>query len=249
MERVRNDERRKALFRSLDEHSHFNQLFDHLPGVHFFAKDVDGRILFANRGLLNLYGYESEAQFIGRTDFDILPVRLAEKFRLDDLRVMETDRPLLGIVELFLNPQGIPDWYITDKLPLRSSKGEVLGVMGTIRVHRESKGQQKAVLDVDTAVAHLRDTFMENEPMSSLAERCGLSTRQFEIKFKAVYNTSPSQFRIRLRVMRACELLRETHLSVADVAIGSGFYDQSALAHHFKTIMGYTPLQYRKRYS
>lgn len=242
-------DRRRRLVSSIDPEYHFNRLFDHLLGIHFFAKDRAGTILFANPGLARLYGFESEESFIGRTDFDVLPIRLAEKFRIDDERVMQTGLPMLNIVELFLTPQGIPDWYLTNKLPLRSSNGDVLGIMGTIQEYRQSASIASEVLDIDRVTAYLRANSVHDTPVSELAEMFGLSTRQLEAKFKSLYNTSPSQFRIRLRLMRACELLRVTDASVSMVAVQTGFYDQSALSRHFKTVMGCTPLQFRKRFS
>lgn len=242
-------ERRQELFYSLDPQAHFNRLFDFLPGVHFFAKDRDGRILFANAGLARLYGYATEDEFIGRTDFEILPRRLAEQFRRDDVQVIETGAPLLGIIELFLSPEGIPDWYLTNKLPLRSPDGTVVGLMGTIQNHSDAVQREHPTLDIDRAVEYLRASYGENTPVSDLATMCNLSTRQFEAKFQDAFNTSPHQFRIRLRVRKACELLRNTDERVTSIATQTGFYDQSALAYHLKSVMGYTPLQYRKRYS
>lgn len=243
-----NQELRRRLFENIDHEAHFNRLFDYLPGVHFFAKDREGRILFANSSLIHLYGYKSEEALIGRTDFELLPLRLAEKFRRDDTRVMSTGSPLVGIVELFPNLQGIPDWFLTDKLPLHAPDRSIIGVMGTIRVHRDAKAASTGMADIDLAVAHLRCTYARSESITSLAQLCGLSVRQFESKFKAIYKLTPSQFRIRLRIMKACELLRDTKQQVSDVAIQTGFYDQSALSYQFKLVMGDTPLQYRKQY-
>jgi PAS domain S-box-containing protein len=239
-------ELRLRLFNSIDHEEHFNRLFDYLPDVHFFAKDREGRILFASSGLVRLYGYSSEESFIGRTDFELLPRGLAEKFRKDDLRVISTGLPMIGIVELFPNAQGVPDWFLTDKLPLRTSDGKVMGVMGTIRGHRDAIAASPTPGDIDFIVDDLKKTFALDESIASLAERCRLSIRQFESRFKARYNLTPSQFRIRLRITKACELLRTTQQSVANVAVSTGFYDQSALSYHFKAIMGSTPLQYRK---
>lgn len=240
---------RRDFFASIDPRGHFNQLFDHLPDVHFFAKDREGRILFANASLARLYGFESESEFIGRTDFEILPLRLAEKFRADDLSILKTGEPLLNIVEVFPSPEGIPDWYSTNKLPLRSIDGTVVGIMGSIQGLRDATQRDYPLLGVNRAVTHLRENFAENTPVTELAKMCGLSARQFEAKFQVAYNTSPHQFRIRLRIKRACELLRDTDLTVTSIAVKAGFYDQSALAHHLKTMMGYTPLQYRKLYN
>jgi len=240
---------RDEVLDAIDPHLHFNRLFDHLPGMYFFAKDREGHILFANRGLAELYGYESEDAFVGCTDYDVLPAQLADKFRADDVNVMEHGRPLLGIVELFLNPQGIPDWYLTNKLPIWSRSGQVMGIMGSIQAYRGRGTFSEARIGIERTVAHLRAAYAEDTPVSQLAEMSGLPRRQFEEEFKAIYDTSPHQFRIRLRVTKACALLRETQLSVSQIAAQSGFYDQSALSHHLKTITGYTPLQYRKRFN
>ena len=39
---------------------------------------------------MTLYGFKTEDDFIGHTDFDLLPRRLTEKFRQDDLAIMQT---------------------------------------------------------------------------------------------------------------------------------------------------------------
>lgn len=231
-------ELRRRLFNAVEPDGHFNRLFDYLPGVHFFAKDRDGRILFASSGLVRLYGYESEESLVGRTDFDFLPKGLAEKFRRDDMKVMDSGTPLVGIVELFPNRQGVPDWFLTDKLPLWTSDGRVVGLMGTIREHRDVSPITNSRGKIDLVVDYMRETAVLNDSIWSLAERCNLSIRQFEAIFREQYNLTPSQFRIRLRIAKACELLKTTRESVSGVAVQVGFYDQSALSHHFRRIMG-----------
>lgn len=239
---------RAELLARIDPPIQFNRLFDFLRGVHFFAKNPAGEILFASEGLARLYGFDSEEQFIGRTDFEVLPVGLARKFRRDDLSVMSTGRRMLGIVELFPNPQGIPDWYLTNKLPLCDADGTVLGVMGSIQDHREATEQIHPPFGIDIAVTRMRENPAENLSVRELAALCSMSVRQFEIRFKESYRLSPHQFRIRLRIMHACDDLRNSERPIADVATGAGFYDQSALARHFEAVMGYTPRQYRKRF-
>jgi AraC family transcriptional regulator len=49
------------------------------------------------------------------------------------------------------------------------------------------------------------------------------------------------------RVERAKILLRaRTDLSLAELAMRAGFYDQSQFSHHFKRLVGVTPGQYRQ---
>lgn len=240
--------RRRRFLQELDPTSHFHRLFDSMPNVLFFVKDFEGRLLFADRELLELYGMESEDELLGRTDFDFLPVELAEKYRADDLEIMRTGKPALGIVELFLSQQGIPRWHVTDKLAARSVDGRVIGVMGTIRPHADGG---EGLLDgrIQPAIEYMRTDLTRDNSIKELADLCGMSVRQFENRFKSVYMISPSTFRIRLRLTRACELLQQSDLPISDVALLSGFYDQSALARHFRSILGITPLSFRRRYS
>ena len=240
--------RRRDFVASLDPPAQFTAIFDHLRGVHFFVKEPSGIILFASLGLAKLYGFDSEEDFIGRTDFDVLPVGLAKKFQRDDEVVMSSGEPMVGIVELFPNRQGIPDWYLTNKLPLRDQAGRVVGLMGSIQKHRAAEDRTVLSSGIEVAVARLRANLAEDVTVSELAAMCKMSVRQFQIKFKEAYGLPPSQFRVRLRVMRACQLLRNTDAGVGTIAEVAGFYDQSALAHHFKAVMGYSPLQYRKRF-
>lgn len=63
-------------------------LVEHLP-VYLIRKDRQGRFTFANQAFCKLLG-KSLDEIRGLTDYDFYPKELAEKYRRDDLRVMET---------------------------------------------------------------------------------------------------------------------------------------------------------------
>lgn len=242
------DVKRQEFLSQISPDYHFNRLFDHLPRVFFFAKNDTGQLLFVNQALARLYGCESELQLIGKSDFDLLPRNLAEKYRADDLRIMESGKPMPGIVELFLNPQGLAEWFITDKMPILSRTGQVIGVMGIIREYDGLDKGKVSYQDIGPAVDHLKTKFKENVSIKTLAKLSRLSVRQFERNFRKTFNTTPHQFLIKLRIHAACDLLHNKRMSISDIATELGFTDQSALARHFRKNMGYTPLQYRRKY-
>lgn len=241
---------RQRFLADIDADRHFFRLFDHLPGILFFAKDHDGRLFAANDALLAQYGYsrEREQEFYGLTDFELLPRSLAEKFRQDDLRILASQEALLEIVEIFPNPQGIPAWFLTNKLPIFDSRGKVIGVMGTI----QSYDTHRELLPPDTDIAPALDTisrkFTADLSIRDLAEQTGLSVRQFERRFKHHLKTTPQQFIMKMRVFAACDALRLTRKPIAQIATESGFYDQSSFSRQFRKHMAITPLQYRKSY-
>lgn len=239
---------REAFLESVAPNRAFHLLLDNLPGVLFFAKDTDGRLLVANRALLDLYGYANEEDFWGVTDFELLPHSLAEKFRKDDLEVINSGEPMLEIVEVFISRQGIPAWFLTNKIPVFSRKGEVIGVMGTIQDYDQQRDLLPADSDILPALQHIGANFNREIPIPSLAEMCGISVRQFERKFKEHLKTPPQQYIIKMRVHAACDELRRTKKPIGDIAIDLGFYDQAAFSRQFRKHMGMTPLYYRKEY-
>jgi len=239
---------RAAFLEAIPPEKSFHGLFDHLPGVLFFAKDREGRLLAANRGLLDLYGYKNGGEFWGVTDFDLLPRSLAEKFREDDLKVIRTGIPMLEIVEIFINRQGIPAWFLTNKMPIVSRDGEVIGVMGTIQNYEKQRDLLPADSDISKALGHIGSHFRSEIQIPGLAKMCGLSVRQFERKFKEHLKTPPQQYIIKMRVYAACDELRRSRKAIADIATDLGFYDQAAFSRQFRKHMGMTPLFYRKKY-
>ncbi|MGD1950774.1 MAG: PAS domain-containing protein, partial [Leptolyngbyaceae cyanobacterium] len=96
-----------------------------------FWKDRNSTYLGCNKQFSKAAGLASPEEIIGKTDFD-LPWTLEETkwFRGWDRRVMESDTPELGIVELQSQADG-KYWLETNKIPLHDSQGTVIGVLGT----------------------------------------------------------------------------------------------------------------------
>ena len=223
----------------------FEQLFDHIPGISFFAKNAQGVLMRGNQNYLARFNLPSEAELIGLTDYDIMPAVLADHFKKDDEEVMRTKEPKLHIIELFFNRQGLPDWYITNKLPVFSRKAKVIGVMGIIRSHAGTHDHNQSYSRIAPAVEYLREHFRDKISIENLAKVAGLSSRQFGRCFAEAYGISPQTFLIKMRVQAACELLRNSNDELADIAMSLGFYDQSSFTLQFRKHMGQTPRRYR----
>ena len=245
---IQAEKRRTALLKQISHESRFYHLFDCVPGLSFFAKDRGGVLLAANKHLVSLYGFESEKAFIGHTDFELLPRRLAERYRQDDLAIMENREPVTKIVELFLNRQGIPSWFLTSKYPILSHDDEVLGIMGIIQDYHQYREKFPDEQDINQALDHIHERFREKISIADLAAMCQLSLRQFERKFKSTFNLSPQQYIIKMRIHEACDLLCNGSRSIGEIAFTLGFYDQSSFTVQFKKTMSMTPLQYRKQF-
>jgi AraC family transcriptional regulator len=102
--------------------------------------------------------------------------------------------------------------------------------------------RRKLTTIVDCIMANLHGS-PTLEQMAGLVQ---LSPYHFARQFKAATGLPPHQFLITRRVERAQQILRgRGGLSLAEVAIGVGFSDQSQLCFHFKRIVGVTPGQFR----
>jgi len=236
---------KEGLLAAMDPVAGFHALFDFIDSVFFFAKDPDGRILFANPQLLRHYGFSKSEEMIGKTDFDFLPRSLAEEYRRDDLQVIKSRQPLIRQVELFLDDKGVPGWYMTTKLPIISKQGKAIGVMGVIQEFDASHPRFFGGKQLSQLINYITDHPLESIRPGELTKVSGLSARQIQRLFLETLNTTPRDLLMKLRIRKSCDLLRFTEEPISEIAIDCGFYDQSAFTRNFKKRMGITPKHYR----
>jgi len=103
-----------------------HSIFDSIPGLLFF-KNKDNVIVRANKMLADSMGMKAE-EIEGRPLSEIFP-DYSEEYWKDDLEVIESGKPKLGIEEPMDTPEGTT-WLRTDKVPYRDADGEIIGVIG-----------------------------------------------------------------------------------------------------------------------
>ena len=96
-------------------------------------------------------------------------------------------------------------------------------------------------------------TFMENyaNPDFSIKDftsQANVSLGYFREIFKSVYNISPHQYIILLRINRAKELLESSDLSLEEIAYKLNFSHFSLFSSTFKRKTGFSPSEYRKSF-
>lgn len=244
--RRRQAQRRQEQFlRRLAADSQFHRVFDALPGVHFFAKNRAGKLLFLSRGILEHNHLTHELDAVGKTDFDLNPTPYAERFVADDEEVYRTGKPLLNRVELWFDRVGLPDWFVTNKFPLHDGRGRVIGLMGTLESCAERRRGTEPFVEIMPAVDVIRRETPCRRTMPQLAALCGLSVRRLQRKFQAAFAMSPQTFLMKMRIRRACEMLQSESMSLSEIADRLAFSDQSAFTRHFRKHIGRTPRRFR----
>lgn len=113
---------------------------------HAFAKDLQGRYIFANRYYLDAFGIDDFETLRGRTDRDRFGA--AEPYSANDLRVVAEGRPIV-FEESAVVADGRRIYAISTKFPLRDRDGRITGV-GSISTditeRKEAEEQRKFLL-------------------------------------------------------------------------------------------------------
>jgi len=104
-------------------------MINHVPDF-IYAKDLQGRFLFANRAVVANNGFAKVDDLIGLTDGEIHLEADAHGIDETEQRVMETGRPDLGVEEPRLKGEG---WLMMSRVALRDRTGAVIGVVGASR--------------------------------------------------------------------------------------------------------------------
>jgi AraC family transcriptional regulator len=85
-----------------------------------------------------------------------------------------------------------------------------------------------------------------NIPLQQVADECELSVSHFARAFKETFRKPPHAWLIERRVEKARDLMMNTRLPLADIAVRCGFTDQSGLNRSFKRIHGVAPGIWRR---
>ena len=98
---------------------------------------------------------------------------------------------------------------------------------------------------IRTAIRLMGDNYRQEISIPQLAESCGISETYFRRLFTRAYGMSPLDYITHLRITYACELLRNTSLSIETVGYECGYGDPAYFCRVFKKNTGLSPSAYR----
>ena len=87
-----------------------------------------------------------------------------------------------------------------------------------------------------------------NEPMDldALLDMAGMSKSYYMRQFRQYIGTTPYNYLLSLRMTKAKELLEVTDMTIHEIAIETGFSDDASFSTRFSSMVGISPLKYRK---
>jgi AraC-like DNA-binding protein len=114
-----------------------------------------------------------------------------------------------------------------------------------------AKGQQAAFRPTQHGVAeqiksYLQEHFREKITLDTLVQQFKYEKFYLLRQFKLHTNLTPIHYLILLRLEEAKSLMHSS-LSLAQIALESGFYDQSHFSNSFQKFVGLSPMAYRKK--
>lgn len=238
----------KSFFESIGGILPVDRLFDGVPDIVFFVKDVKGRYVAVNDTLASRCGLADKEQAIGRTSEELFPPPLGDAFALQDSEILRTRAGIRDHLELHLYPGGHRGWCLTFKEPIPGKSGGVSGICGISRDLHAPGAEEDEFAAMSTAIDYIRRHFEEPLRLPKLAEMAGLSVYQFDQRIRSLFRVTAGQYLLKVRIDAACKRLTGIGEPIAQIALACGYSDQSAFSRQFKQVVGISPLAYRRKF-
>jgi len=124
-------------------------VIDNIPDA-IYIKDLSGKKTLANLAEVKLTGASSEADVIGKTDYDLFPYDVAELYTEDDRQVIQEGVPLINREGIMVDKDGNAHWIVASKLPLYDNSNKIIGLLGVGRDITNRKRAEEALLESES---------------------------------------------------------------------------------------------------
>ena len=140
------------------QQSELKVLFDLIPAMIWF-KDSNNRILRLNKRAAEMAG-KSVEEIEGKPTVEIHPKLKRAKFYADDLEVIRSGMPKLGIVETLRTPDGKEFWVQTDKVPYWDKAGKVIGIVVVAQDITDRKRAEESLRLLGSALEQSKESIV-----------------------------------------------------------------------------------------
>ena len=152
---------RKATQATLEnERTLFRTIIDLIPDA-VYVKDLNFRKILSNPTDVKFSGKSNEEEVLGKTDYELLPPKVAQKSYEEDKQVLETGNPILRAEGTLIDNDKEEHSLLISKVPLYNIQEKITGIVGvthditTIKEARTAlQKAHKSLADVLNAAKH-----------------------------------------------------------------------------------------------
>jgi AraC-like DNA-binding protein len=213
--------------------------YDLLPGTAFICRDVDLDVAWFYPAGTTIPWQFFWLNFQG-TAADAMLIDLISQF--GHLYQIDIQHPILKKLYSF---QQLPG-KICDLNPSDGGKliFDLLGYLGNIACSDNIVSSQNIL--VKNAQELMLQQLESSLTIADFAHQLKISREHFTRVFKIQTGSTPAEYLLRHKVLRACKLLKETNLSCKEIATKLGYNSATNFSRAFRKLQNSTPRKFRQ---
>jgi AraC-like DNA-binding protein len=222
-------------------------IFESLPNIGFYIKDAEGHIIAINRFNCEMCNLPNPDFAIGKRSSDLFPQSFADFCMARDSTVRKTGKPIVNrrytkVANMSVGAR------VLSLYPAYDRGGEIIGTLCCYYCDKPDNAGPIWEDKFDAIIASINDNISKPLSLNKLATDHGMSVSNLQRMFMRIIGVRPGKYIIQQRLNAACRHLENTDLGIHDIAMATGFCDQSHFTKIFKRERGITPGEYRRKH-
>ncbi|MBR2567228.1 MAG: helix-turn-helix domain-containing protein [Paenibacillus sp.] len=111
---------------------------------------------------------------------------------------------------------------------------------------QEKGGEGNHLMHLANAISYIEDHFLEPLSLEQVASRSNISVRHLNRMFQSYYGTTPISYMHRLRLEKACNLLKHSSIPITQISYECGYNDSNYFTRQFTKAYGISPRAFRQ---
>lgn len=111
---------------------------------------------------------------------------------------------------------------------------------------QEKGGRSNNLMHLANAISYIEDQYLKPLSLEDIAGKSNISIRHLNRIFRSYYQMTPISYVHKLRLEKACHLLKNSNLSITQISYDCGFNDSNYFTRQFKKAYGVSPKNYRQ---